>query len=126
MSTLGDTLQSCEDISRAIVMGETWGHLAPKRGSRYKLRVVYAVGCFGDDELNPTPLLFESRKLDSSPWFHDCLMEWLCDLPEDERKPGCVYEFNGWFRNYHFDGTINRIVDATQASNSTPLGCYGK
>lgn len=62
-------------------------HLAPKKDKRYKGRIIYAIGCFGDDPLNPTVLSCKLRGLDSSPWFFDADIElfglghfWACHV----------------------------------------------
>lgn len=121
MSTFGDTLQGCEDIYARKVKHATWGHLAPKRGSRYKLRIVFAVGCLGSDDLNPTPICFESRKLSSSPWFYDFLRSWLSNRDDENRKSGCIYEFKGWFRDYRMTGIVSKLLDANMGGERAAL-----
>jgi len=96
---------------RAAVLAETWGHLAPKMNVKYHGHVLWALGCCGNDELNPTVLGWEltSRKgleLESSPWFFDYLIEFL---QKQGREPGTVWRFDGWFRNYEFVGTIRQV-----------------
>lgn len=98
MSTFGDTLASIDAHNCREQLKETWGHLAPVKNRTYKGRVVYAVGCFGDDELNPTPLVADFRGLDSSPWFYEALCEFIGELEGNES--GCVYEWTGTLRNY--------------------------
>lgn len=105
-----------EARNREIVMGNTWGHLAPKKNKTYRGRVVYAVGCFGSDDLNPTAIVSEWGRLDSSPWFYDALAEFLSDAPPELRKAGCVYEWTGTFRNYAFDGQCRELLNANGAN----------
>lgn len=102
-----DVFIPIEQANREIVRQNTWGHLAPKKDKRYKGRIVYAVGCFGDDPLNPTVLSCDLGNLDSSPWFFDALMDFL---GKQEKKAGCVYEFIGTFCNYAFRGKIKTIL----------------
>jgi hypothetical protein len=76
--------------------------------------MVFAIGCFGSDNLNPTPLACEFKdtkgeELDSSPWFHDAMMEFLC---AHGGKEGFVYRFEGTFRNYEFKGKIVPVYEA--------------
>lgn len=97
---------------RSQVMQETWGHLAPKKNKRYKGRIVYAVGCFGSDHLNPYPTFCEFDDLDSSPWFYHSLIEFL---ENQENEPGCIYEFVGTFRNYEFVGQRRLLIDTNKA-----------
>lgn len=52
---------------KAEVMAHTWGHLAPKKNKAYRGHIVFAIGCFGSDHLNPTALACEFSDLDSSP-----------------------------------------------------------
>lgn len=91
---------------KAEVMSATWGHLAPKRHRAYKGHVVFAVGCFGSDDLNPTVLVCEFGGLDDSPWLFDALQDFLHDC---ETVAGGVYRFDGTFKNYEFKGTTRRL-----------------
>lgn len=102
-----DAFAPAENLYRQKVMEETWGHLAPKKNKTYKGRIVFATGIFGNDNLNPTALLCEFKGLDSSPWFYDCMAEFLS---ENHGEPGGVYLFEGNFKNYVFEGEIKTIT----------------
>jgi hypothetical protein len=104
--TIADVFVPVEAKYKAEVMANTFGHLAPKKNRTYKGRVVYAVGCFGNDDLNPTTLVCDFKGLDSSPWFYNTLMEFI---GKQKFEPGCAFEFKGTFRNYEFKGTITMI-----------------
>lgn len=96
---------------RAEVLADTWGHLAPSKNRVYKGYILFAVGCFGNDPLNPTVLEYELNNrtlgsLDSSPWFFSALQDFLSDL---ETETGKVYRFDGTFRNYEFDGKVRQL-----------------
>ena len=56
---LAEAFAPAEARHHENVRRETWGHLAPVRNRTYRGRVVYAVGCYGDDPLNPTILVSE-------------------------------------------------------------------
>ncbi len=102
-----------ESRHRQAVLADTWGHLDPKRNNKYAARVVYAVGCFGSDCLNPTVIASEFEDLDSSPWFFDSLQDFLSEsAPHGDDEVGCVYEWIGTFRNYKFKGTFRLILNA--------------
>lgn len=96
-ANLGEALEWAEAPYREAVKVDTWGHLAPKENKTYKGRVVFAIGCFGDDELNPVVLVSEFRGLDSSPWFYDALMDFLstmqCKKARTRRDVGKVFEW---------------------------------
>src|SRR5215831_8690940 len=96
---------------KARVMADTWGHLAPKKNIAYRGEIVFAVGIFGSDELNPTALQcdFSSTdgELDSSPWFFDAMADFLSSL---KCAAGGVYRFTGTFRNYKFTGKITCVL----------------
>ena len=93
--------------NRERVLSATWGHLAPRRNRTYKGFIVFAVGCFGDDPLNPVAIQCEFRGLDSSPWFFDFMNRFL---GEQGVEAGCVYRFDGVFRNYSFDGKVKKLT----------------
>ena len=101
-----DAFAPVEARNRANVMKATWGHLAPSQGRAYKGHIVFAVGIFGSDHLNPTAIACNFRGLDSSPWFFDAMADFMT---EQRGKPGCIYRFDGTFKDYKFVGTIKRL-----------------
>lgn len=109
---LADAFAPAEERNRQRVIEETWGHLAPKKNKSYAGRIVFAIGCYDSGSLNPTPLVCDLKGLDDSPFFCAAIVEWLQELPEEHRQPGCVYAWRGAFRNYEFSGTITRLLDA--------------
>jgi hypothetical protein len=84
----------------AEVMSETWGHLAPKTGRRYRGHILFAHGAYGD----VVALECEFAGLPSSPWFFDDLQDWIF---EQVRKRGGA---NGIWR---FDGTYVQRKNGT-------------
>jgi hypothetical protein len=110
--TLKEAHWPMEAKYHAEIQAMTWGHLAPKRNRIYEGRIVFAIGCFGNDPLNPTALFCEFAGLDSSPWFFDEMVNFLS---EQDNEAGCVYEFVGTFRNYEFKGQIRTLLDANTA-----------
>ena len=109
-----DVFAPAEAKYAADVRRATWGHLAPKRGKTHRGYVVFAVGCFGNDDLNPTPLECEFKGLDSSPWFYDALTEFLGEfVGTGDGRPceaGGVYRWEGTFRNYEFVGKLEKLI----------------
>lgn len=126
MSTFGDTLAIIDYGNHREQLKNTFGHLAPKKNKLYRGRIVYAVGCFGNDGLNPTVIVSEFGDLQSSPWFYEAIQELLNKgknpsggydghsymiggLRNDE---GCVYEWTGTMRNYEFTGQRRILLNA--------------
>ena len=104
--TIAEQFAPAEARDKERVMQNTWGHLAPEKNKAYDGHFVYAVGCFGADDLNPTVIAFEFGDLDSSPWLHEA----LCDFVRSQKsKSGDVCRFDGKFKNYKFIGTIKTI-----------------
>lgn len=113
-----------EDVKRA-----TWGHLAPQKNKVYKGHIVFAVGCYGDDPLNPVVLAcsFKDRQgqeLTDSPWFFDSLSDFVGEFvgldnqnafgieqpePLHPCQAGGVYRWEGTFRNYLFRGDLRQL-----------------
>jgi hypothetical protein len=104
--TIADAFAPAEAHYKAEVMSNTWGHLAPHKNKTYRGHIVFAVGCFGSDHLNPTALECEFKGLDSSPWFFDAMQNFLRNM---ETSEGHVYRFDGTFRNYEFKGRVREL-----------------
>jgi hypothetical protein len=100
------TVALIQNDARERVMAETWGHLAPKKNKTYRGTMVIAVGCYGDDPLNPTVLRTDWGDLDSSPWWFGAMQDYIGDLDLEE---GRVYRWEGTFRNYKFKGEYAEI-----------------
>ncbi len=113
--TIHDAYMPALAAHKEEVMAETWGHLAPKKNQTYTGRIVFAVGIYGNDELNPTAIFCEFEGLDDSPWFFDELQDFLY---ANRGKSGYVYEFNGTFRNYRFKGKIKTLLNANKEQRS--------
>lgn len=112
--TMDQVWAPIEASQRQAVLKNTWGHLAPRKHRAYAGRIVYAVGCFGDDDLTPTVIACDFNGLDSSPWFFDAMARFLSDQQIKNRTPGCVWEWRGRFRNYVFTGEIRQLLDTNQ------------
>lgn len=104
--TIADAFAPVTAQYRAEILKETWGHLAPRKNKAYPGHFVFAVGCFGSDDLNPTALTCEFNGLDDSPWFFDAIMDFMQSLEVDT---GRVYRFDGSFRNYEFKGEVRQL-----------------
>ena len=99
--------EPAENWYREQVIYATWGHLAPVKNRTYKGHVVWALGCLGNDNLNPTILQFDfGPDLTSSPWLYDLLTDFLQSISKEE---GAVFRWDGSMRNYKFNGIVNRI-----------------
>lgn len=113
--TMLDAFAPVEARYRAQVLEDTWGHLAPRKNKAYRGHVIFALGCFGSDALNPTVLVCEIG-LDGSPWFFDALIDFCHSLGGEE---GGVYRWDGAFRNYEFTGMVRRLPLDGQVSELT-------
>lgn len=111
--TMADAFAPIEARYREQVMRDTWGHLAPTKNRTYRGFIVFAIGCYGSDELNPTVLSIDFKGLDDSPWLFDELAEFLgkpqWNTDRKRWKTGCVYRFDGAFKNYKFKGRFRRL-----------------
>ena len=126
MSTFGDTLEQIDYHNHREQLKETWGHLAPIKNKTYNGRIVYAVGCFGNDGLNPTTISYHFDGLESSPWFHEALTEFIGGgkpkahgydgysymIGGLRNVPGCVYEWTGTLKNYRFKGQRKLLLNS--------------
>lgn len=103
--TMYEAFAPVEAAYRARVYEATWGHLAPKKHKAYRGHIIFALGCFGNDPLNPTVLTCEIG-LDSSPWFFEAVTDFVASTGGEE---GGVYRWDGTFRNYEFKGSVRRL-----------------
>lgn len=101
-----DVFAPVESRYRSEIAKETWGHLAPEKNRTYRGHIIFAIGCFGSDELNPTALECEFGKLESSPWFFDSLMGFMQSF---KTEIGSVYRWDGSVRNYTFKGVLKKM-----------------
>jgi hypothetical protein len=108
---MADAFARVEAKYRDQVICATWGHLAAKKDKTYEGRIVYAVGCYGNDDMNPTALVSDFKGLDNSPWEFDAVDEFL-HHKDTPKESGCVYEFVGTMCNYECRGTIRKLYDA--------------
>lgn len=119
--SMTDVFAPVQAAYREAVLQSTWGHLAPKRNKSYRGSVVFAVGCFGGDPLNPTILSAEFSGLEDSPWLYEALQELVANhrdyggTEQYTHEPGGVYRWTGVFRNYRFEGSIERMSLLPQA-----------
>jgi len=106
---------------RARVMESTWGRLAPLENKTYKGYIVFAIGLYGSDYLNPTVLACEFEGLDDSPWAYDSITEFLQEgqgVTEQKYEVGGVYRFDGTFHNYTFRGKTRKLVLVNKDNNA--------
>lgn len=109
--TMAEVFAPVEARYHAQVLKETWGHLAPIKNRKYKGHIIWALGCFGSEHLNPTVLQYDLKGVDgndleSSPWFFDAMIDFL---QEQSRAEGTLWRFDGFFRNYEFVGVIQQL-----------------
>lgn len=95
------------------VIRDTWGHLAPVKGQYYHGHMVFTIGCYGSDYLNPTVIHEDFKGLEPSPWSYECIQDWLMDRAR-KFEVGCVYQFTGHMRNYRLVGKVKKIADHTK------------
>ncbi len=93
---------------KSIVMQDTWGHLAPTKNTTYKGEIVFAESIYGDmGVLKCDFKSFKGKVLDDSPWFYECLYDFLWAI--EDRKEGVVYKWTGKFKNYEFTGRLEAM-----------------
>lgn len=102
----------------AQVMQDTWGHLAPDKGTRYPGYMVIAASCFGDGSV--AIVAWEFGALASSPWTYEETQEFAVDAVEkmrnrrkDKNRAG-VFRFDGYYREFkkgggRFYGKVRRV-----------------
>lgn len=87
---------------KKAVREATWGHLAPKEDKEYSGYLLFAHNCYGDRFV----IDWKFDVLESSPWFYDCLQEFMLNFDTEDGK---IYKFTGTFCNYKFKGDMEEI-----------------
>lgn len=110
-----DVLADIVRTNFEYVRQDTWGHLAPVKDKSYSGRLVFAVGCFGNDPINPTPIVFEFDELGSSPWLFEAIQDMSYELIAKTYPEGTVVEWAGTVCNYVFSGDLKVIFNANKS-----------
>lgn len=83
---------------RNKIIGQTFGHLAPKKNCCYPATIVFAFTEHGE-------WIVIQDNLPGSPWMCGALNDFISDLVD---KVG-IYKFVGTFKNYKFTGKLESI-----------------
>ncbi|MFT4064379.1 hypothetical protein [Paraburkholderia sp.] len=107
--SMADVFAPVEARNRAIVMHNTWGHLAPEPRRIYRGEILFAHGEFGDLVV----LRSKFRGLPDSPWFYEHLTDFASDKAF-KRRPGAVLRFEGTYTmfkngNGRFSGKVRDV-----------------
>jgi hypothetical protein len=96
------------------VLSQTWGHLYPKDNNKHDGFILFCHACNGDI----TPIDYDFKDIDSSPWFYQDLNNFLYDKVVKNGKTlleqGHVYKFVGTYtkfknQNCRFSGQVTMI-----------------
>lgn len=102
---LQEAFQVVEDLDRARIMWDTWGH--PEAQVRYPGWMVFAQSIHGDLIV----LAEDWGALDGGPWFYDDQQDYVGDKALER---GHVYIFEGYYLkykngNYRFTGKTRKF-----------------
>jgi hypothetical protein len=103
-----DAFFEIEAYNKEIIKFNTWGHLAPKAGQKYKTYILFAVTEWG----RVFPIKSKQECQDSS-WFYNDMCDFL--YLESLEKDAGVYHFLGSYKkfkngNYRFCGKVNKFL----------------
>jgi len=119
MGGFDEAFAPIEHANRVAVITATWGHLAPKRGSEYRIHGFVAADVY--NESNPVFIkLDQGRSLSDSPWLYNALHALLPFLWNDKSHSGTVREFEGTMKNYKFVGKVRTAFDLNKNALPTP------
>jgi hypothetical protein len=96
--SFGNALFEYELAEKRKVTEQTFGHLAPRKGTCYPCTMVFAHTCYGKWEVIKS-------NLPASPWMFEAEQEFIGEVAQDIG----VYKFTGIMTNYIFKGKIERI-----------------
>jgi hypothetical protein len=121
--SIADAFAEAEAIYRAQVIGETWGHLAPRPQKQYTGYLIFACGVYGDI----VALQAEFEDLPDSPWFYEDMQEYISRVVMATEGRGFIYRFDGTYTksddgDASFDGQTIRceLTVNTKLSNRKP------
>lgn len=108
--SLASAMAPVEAMNRAIVMHNTWGHLAPEPRRLYRGEILFAHGDYGDLSV----ITCKFKDLPDSPWFFDHLNEFAADKAF-KRPRGTLLRFTGTYMmfkngNCRFSGKVLRVT----------------
>jgi hypothetical protein len=90
-----------EMANKLATQAATFGHLAPEKDKTYPGYVLFGLTAWGDEML----INGNFRGLDDSPWLYSAMQELVGKYA---RKSGAIYLFKGTFRNFVFEGTVEK------------------
>lgn len=94
---------------------DTWGHLAPKKNTTYKGRLLVSNTDYGN--IGHSIVQMEWDNLEDSPWIYDHVNEWLWENRDSMEDDG-IYLIKATFRNYRMWGKIAKIMSLEMLQNS--------
>lgn len=107
---LADVAALLQADQAAAVRADTWGHLAPKKGEKYPVEMVVAVGFFSEDVRNP--VLLSCGPVDGpwdGPWFYDSVRDFISESLGKDENESKIFRFVGHWRNYKFVGKFTQL-----------------
>lgn len=122
---LADVADQITADRQAVVLAETWGHLAPKPRRAYRGTVLFAFTEYREC----TPIRTWFPDLPDSPWFWEGLNRWLLDMVMDgAAESGRVYLWTGRYRfrptregqEHEFKGTLIEVPIDTPGYQRQP------
>ena len=99
-----DVPRQIESAGRHAGYADTWGHLAPCQDFTYEGHIIFALGAFGGDRM---VIDADFEDLPASPWLFQALNDFIGD---HQGEAGGVYRFDGTFRNYVFEGEVQKMT----------------
>lgn len=106
-----ETLTQIQAINKAIVVNQTFGHLAPEKRVRYNGFIFFALSAYGDIVL----LDSDFKNLSDSPHLYEDMQEFLCKYFDKHTNSTGVFRFDGVYMKYKngnplFKGKVKKIV----------------
>lgn len=89
----------------AQVQAATFGHLALKKNTTYRGKVLFCKSCYESGSLRLIDMQIPGA--DDSPWLYDAIYDYLYKF--NSLEDGAVYQIHVTLRNYRFWGTPFKI-----------------
>lgn len=100
MQNIAEIMADYTEHHRQLVLADTFGHLAAKKGKEYGVKILFATSPYSQYSTSLIDTKY-SDGLEDSPWIYDAIVERINGM---KLKKYGVYLLDGTVKNYRIKG----------------------